>query len=115
MINLKTQYFTKELKEVTESEVFALLSVAPIYEYVKGEKTDTEIGTRYTVADPENFFTFDVKILNQVPVVTQEEIESAKERYWISFTGAMIRPFRIEYGLVKCTITANGAKLETGN
>ena len=114
MLTLICENFTKPLTDIMDAEPFALLAVAPVYAYVKGEKTDTVIGTRYTVANAETFVNFDVKVNNPTPVVTQEKVEASSERYWVSFTNAVVRPYHIEYGVVQCAVTADSVVLDTG-
>lgn len=113
MLKLKADQLARPLTDFMSNETFAVLAVAPVYAYDKDRKrTDTLIGTRYTVADPETFVNFDVKVSNPVAVVTQEKIEASKERYWIAFTNAVVKPYSIEFGNVQCTVTADAAKLD---
>ena len=116
MLNLKPDNFVKPLNTFMKNNVFAVLAVSPIYAYADKKRTDTVIGTRYTVANPDTFANFEVRVNNPTPVVTQDEIvaaEEAEERFWITFTNATVRPSKIEFGEVLCVVTADSAKLES--
>lgn len=115
MLKLKPEIFGKPLNDIMKNAVFAVLAVSPIYAYSDKKRTDTVIGTRYTVANPDTFANFEVKVNNPTPVVTQDKVEAAaasEERFWITFTNAMVRPAKIEFGEVLCVVTADSAKLD---
>ena len=114
MLTIKSENFAKPLTDIMSADLFAVLSVSPVFAYVENKKTDTVIGTRYTVANPDTFVSFDVKVNQTVPVVTQEQVEASDERYWVSFTNAVVRPYHIEYGVVQCAVTADSVVLDTG-
>lgn len=114
MLTLKTEKFTKLLTDIMDAEQFAVLAVAPVYAYVDGKKTETVIATKYTVANSETFVNFDVKVNQTVPVVTQEQIDASDERFWVSFTNAVVRPYKVEFGNVLCSVTADSVVLDNG-
>lgn len=114
MLSLKTENFAKPLADIMDATQFAVLAVASVYAYVNGKKTDTIIGTRYTVANPATFVNFDVKVNQTVPVVTQEQIEASADRYWVTFTNAVVKPYKIDFGNVQCSVTADSVVLDTG-
>lgn len=115
MLALKAEKFAKPLSEVMNVDLFAVLAVSPVYAYDKDKKrTDTIIGTRYTVANPDTFVNFDIKVNNPVPVVTQDQVETSDERFWVSFVNAMVKPYAIEYGNIQCAVTADSVKLDSG-
>lgn len=95
------------LGNLTSSESFALLNVSPVYEYEAGKRTENVIGTKYNVADPETFEKFDVKVMSLKPVITQEQLEAEEERVWVEFNGAIVKPFKAEFGSALCTVTAD--------
>lgn len=99
------------LSAFTSSTVLALLSVSPIHEYVDGTKTDNVVGTRYSVADPETFEKFDVKIMKATPIITQKQLDAKDERVWVEFSGALVKPFKVEFGSALCSVTADDVKL----
>ena len=99
------------LSELTTTESFALLSVAPVYEYEAGKKTEKVIATRYSVADPETFDKFDVKVMNTKAIITKELLESNSSHIWVEFSGAMVKPYKVEFGSALCSVTADDVKL----
>lgn len=103
--------FATALSAITSSDSFALLSVSTIYEYESGKKTEKIIGTRYSVADPETFDKFDVKVMNPKPLLSQEQLEATDTRVWVEFSNALVKPFKVEYGSAFCSITADSVQL----
>lgn len=97
------------LSNLTSSESFALLNVSPVFEYEAGKRTENIIGTKYTVADPETFEKFDVKVMSLKPLLSQEQLEAEDERVWVEFSGALVKPFKAEFGSALCTVTADSA------
>lgn len=115
MLTFKTDVFTKPLTDFMDCECFAIMSVSPVYAYVENKKTDTVIGTRYTVANPDTYVNFEVKVTSPTPVITQEKLDKSEEKFWISFVNAVVKPTKVEFGNIFCTVTADSANLETGN
>ena len=74
------------LSDLMDSDIFALLGVSEIFDYVDGKRTDTISGIRYSVANPNTFENFEVKVAGTKPLVTQERIDRADERLWVSFS-----------------------------
>lgn len=98
------------LDDLMGTNRYALLSVAPIYDYVEGQRSDSVIATRYSVANPETFEKFDVKVANTKAIVSQDIIDSVDERVWVAFENAQVKPYRIEYGKAICSVTADSVK-----
>ena len=48
----------------------------------------------------------DVKVKEKAPVVSQETLAHS-DRLWVSLEGAVIKPYKIEYGKVSISITAD--------
>ncbi len=99
------------LSNIMDIDKFALLSVSPVFRYADGKRTDEQVGTRYTIANPKTFENFDVKVPIITPVVSQEEIDKNEERYWITFTNPIVVPYEISFGKATCSVTAESVKL----
>ena len=112
---ISTSQLTQPLNEVMKSDRFALLSVAPVYDYVEGQRTNTVVAIRYHVANPETFESFDVKVPTTKPIVTQERIDNVDERLWVTFENAVVKPYKIEFGKAICSIAADSVKLVSSN
>lgn len=112
MLTLKAEQMSRPLSDFMGTTIFAVLRVAPVYAYIDGKKTDTVIGIKYTVANPDTFVNFDVKVSQTTPVITQEKVDASDERFWVTFTNAMVKPSKIEFGNVQCTVTADAARLD---
>lgn len=110
-MRISIKKFSCLLSEMMDTDTFALLSTAPVFKYVDGKRTDEQIGTRYSVANPKTFENFDVKVPSTAPIVSQEEIEKNEERFWITFTNPLITPYEISFGKATCSVTADSAKL----
>ena len=98
------------LESLMGTNRFALLGVSPVYDYIDKKRSETVSGIRYTVANPDTFETFDVKIAGTKPIVSQEVIENVDERIWVSFENAVVKPYRIEFGKATCSVTADSIK-----
>lgn len=85
-----------------------LLNVAPYYEYVDGKKTDSQLGYKYTVVEDKTFEKFSVKIASKAPVITQEQIDSSKERLKVTFDNAIAKPYKTFNGEYDLSVTASG-------
>ena len=110
-MEIPVKKFTLSLDDFMGVYKYVLLKVAPVYEYVDKQKTDTVSAIRYSVANPETFENFDVKVPATKPIVTQDRIDSVDERLWVEFDNGVIKPYRIEFGKVLCSVTADSVKL----
>lgn len=89
-----------------------LLSVAPNYEYVDNKKTDNLLGYKYTVVEDITFEKFVVKVPSSTPVMTQEQIDTAKDRIYVTFNNAIAKPYRnTSTGNYDLSINANGISI----
>jgi len=96
---------------VTGGAEVVLLSVAPYYAYADGQKTDSMLGYKYGVVDMKNFDKFSVKIQSKTPVITQEQLDTSKERIKVSFDNAVAKPYRTTGGDYDLSVTASGITL----
>lgn len=111
MIQLKSEEFLKSLDEVMPSDKFILKEVAPVYAYADGKRTDKIEAYRYTLVDPESFDTFDVKIKGATPIVTSEMVADKENRFWVALDNAIVKPFKMEYGKVSCSVVADSIRI----
>ena len=112
MVKIKIAFFERNLEELfPETREFALKSVAPVYVYESGTRTDVVSAFRYTVVDTVNFEIFEIKVRGARPIVSKEDIENATEHIFVKFQGAVVRPFRIEFGQALCSITADSVEI----
>ena len=99
------------LQVVTNGANLILLEVAPYYAYEDGKKTDNLIGHRYTVVEDKNFEKFIVKVPSSDPAISQENIDSAKQRFSVSFDNAFAKPYRTHSGDYELSISATGISI----
>ena len=99
------------LEVITGDAHQILLEVAPYYAYADGKKTDTLVGYRYTVVEDRNFEKFSVKIPSSTPAVSQENIDTAKQRIFVTFENAFAKPYRTQNGDYDLSISATGINL----
>lgn len=111
MIYLRCDDFIKSLDEVMPSDKFIVKEVTPVYAYQDGKRTDKLEAYRYSLVDPESFDTFDIKIKGATPVVTSEMVADKDNRFWVALSNAIVKPFKMEYGKVSCSVTADSIKI----
>lgn len=75
-----------------------LLSVAPVYEYMNGEKTEKIVGYRYGVVETNNFEKFSVKVPSTAPAITPEQLAETKVKLKVAFDNCFGRLYRTEKG-----------------
>ena len=110
-MNLLPKDFFKGLEEFIPNDKFVVKQVSPIYDYEKGVKTDKVVAYRYSLVDPEMFEPFDVKVEGTTPVVTNEIVADRENRVCVTLENAVIKPYKIEYGKVKYSISADSIKV----
>lgn len=80
-----------------------LLSMAPVYDYVDGKRTDTQSHIRYEVVFVDNFYEkVSVKVPGTKPVVTEEQLAQQGGKLKIRFknlTGRFYKNNNGEYAL----------------
>ena len=55
-----------------------LADVWPHYEYVDGKRSDKQIGWTYSLVNRAGYDKVNVKVVENVPILTQEEIEKSE-------------------------------------
>lgn len=111
MLKISKDLIAIPLSAIMQSQSFALLSVAPVYAYSDGKRTDQLIGWRFSLADPETFQNFDVRLNATKTPITQEMIDANELRLYVTLDNAMVKPFAINYGKAECTVTCDAVKL----
>lgn len=93
---------------VTRDANLILLSVRPDYEYVNNKITDNLIGYKYDIVEDISFEKLTVKVASITPVMTQEQIDNAKDRIYVTFNNAIAKPYRnTSTGNYDLSISAN--------
>jgi hypothetical protein len=68
--------------QLTWEQVFPksayLAGVRPYYEYVDGKRTGKQIGWTYSLVNRAGYDKVNVKVVENVPILTQEEIEKSE-------------------------------------
>lgn len=95
------------LNVITEGANLILLEVVPYYAYVDGKKTDTLKGYRYTVVEDETFEKLSIKIESATPIVSSEQLASAKSHVLVTFDKAFAKPYRTNSGDFELSISAS--------
>lgn len=110
-MRLPLSIFTKLLDEISKADKYALINSKPVFDYVDGKKTDTICAYKYTVANPDTFECFDVKVSGNTPVITQTQIDASEERMFVIFDNAVVKPYRVEFGKADCAVVADTIKI----
>lgn len=103
--------FVKGLDEIMLSDKFIVKGVTPVYAYENGKRTDKIQGYRYTLIDPEVYETFDIKVKGTNPVITNEMVTDRENRVYVALENAIIKPYKIEYGRVSCSVVADSIRV----
>lgn len=64
-----------------------LASVRPLFDYVNGKRSDTQIGWQYGFLNRAGYELINVKVLEAKPILTQEEIEESVEDISVTAEG----------------------------
>ena len=74
----------------------------------EGKRTEKIDSVRYDCINPATFSSFTIKVPSANPIVTKEEIEVSQNAVYVKIPvdNVVIRPYAIEYGIAKVTITA---------
>lgn len=88
-----------------------LLEIVPFYEYKNGKKTDTLLGYKYLIVEDKNFEKYAVKIASETPLISKEQVETAKGRIHVTFENAIAKPYRTNTGDYELSISATGISI----
>ena len=106
MFILEASDFNINLEDYYDNDKFILKDAQPINEYVDNKKTDKVIGYKYKLVDPESYDTFYVKVKDTTPVIPLEKLSKVNKTI-VTLDRAVIKPYKIEYGKVSISITAD--------
>ncbi|MEG1160117.1 MAG: hypothetical protein RSD70_06995 [Acidaminococcaceae bacterium] len=88
-----------------------LVSVADDNEYIDNKATGKKLGTKYTVVCPKNkYFSFTIKVAENTPIITQEEIDNTDEPIWVTAEGFEGKLYRLR-GDTDYSLTARAEKV----
>lgn len=110
---ISTKYITLTGRGLL-NPVAVLRDVKLIYRTEKdGTRSDEVVAVRYDCIDPESFSTFSIKVENDKPIITEEELELAENPVFIEIPleQTLIKPYEVSYGSAKVSIVANFIKL----
>lgn len=110
---ISTKYISITGKGILNN-IAVLRDVKLIYRTERdGSRSDEVIAVRYDCIDIESFSTFSIKVENDKPIITEEELENAENPVFIEIPleQTLIRPYEINYGTAKVSIVANFIKL----
>ncbi len=83
------------LESIIGAAPLRLLGADKLYEYQNGNKTDTQIGMKYTVGEILTFQKFAVKVMGQnesaIPV---ERLQDKSKPIYVTFKDAVARTYR---------------------
>lgn len=85
---IKVTNFTYTLTQVAKSNEVLLTGVMPFRNYIEGKPSDNIAGYKYTVVCPANKYeSFTVKIPQEAPTITAEQLEAAGGAIKATFKG----------------------------
>jgi hypothetical protein len=96
---------------VTKYAPVWLLTIAPWMKYESGKRTDIQQGFMYTVVDTATFEKYVIKIKGTTPLLTDDQLASAKERIAVKFEEAICKPYKNASGNYELSITAKGISI----
>lgn len=97
---------------LTKGASLILLGCKPTYEYINQQRSESVIGYTYTVVDNQKFNKIQVKVESTSPLLTDEQISTAKEHIFVKFEQAIIKLYITQSGDVEFSIKATGISLQ---
>lgn len=114
VLTLNKDRFSKDLHTLFGTDEFPLLSADNAYIYKDGVKTDELSGARYTIGVPYEFLNLTVKVNGAKAVISNKQIQEAKDNnisLYCKFKNAVASPYRIEYGNILSSVTADSVEI----
>lgn len=104
--------FTLTFQQIAGGADFApIVGVSDLYEYKDGKPTSTRLGSRYAVlALADRCSQFSVKIADEAPVITQEELDkhnTSMNFVLARFEGFAARPYTDRSGRMQLSAKAD--------
>lgn len=104
----KLDLFKKTAMELFGTENFRVLGFKLCNCYDNnGRKLDDKFLIKYTLADVRTLQHFDVKIENAEPLFP-ENTDFISNVIMVKLSNACWKPYKIEYGKIHCSVTAEG-------
>lgn len=104
---------------VENKKEFALISVAPVYEYdANSKKTDRIIAYRYTVVNLDSFERYRIKVAGATPIIAPELLRTKRdfgEKLFVQFENATIKMYRASNGSFEDSIKADAVDFIENN
>lgn len=89
------------LSVIYKDGTFILIEITAVYEYVNNKRTNKLIGYKYTVVDTLDFDKISIKVLQETPLMTPEELAALREngeKVLVEFVNAVDKPYIREDG-----------------
>lgn len=99
------------LNIIFSNDIFILLNVYTVKEFLDNKPTDKIIGYKYECVDTDTFEKFSVKILGQKPIISQDIIDGTENHIKVSFNDAIVKPYMIPSGGVALSFQASSIKV----
>lgn len=103
--------FAMPLSEKVKSTKFVLLETLPSFKYVDGVPTKEIIATRYIVADSVSYKSYEVKVPNPKPILSQDAIDNATTPVYVEFEQALIIPYDVKFKKAYSKVYAQGIRV----
>ena len=110
-MNIPIKSIRFPLENLYPSGRYILKEVSTVYEFVDSKKTGNIQGTRYTVVDLDSLDKFDVKVPSTNAVITASQLKQTEEHTFVSFSNALVCPYRIEFGKAVCSVIADSVTI----
>lgn len=101
------------LEVIYPKNLFVLLNVREVKDYVNGVATNNVTCYRYEVVDTDSFEKFFVKVPGVIPEISQEDINNSTKRIKVSFDNAVAKPYRTQTGFYELSIKADSINIMT--
>lgn len=95
-------------------EIAALKGIRVSYQKdAEGNITKTIDAIRYDCVDPETFANFTIKVAATRPIITRELLDASQDAVYVQIPldDVLIKPYAIEFGRAKVSITAPNLKI----
>lgn len=98
---------------IEKTDVFALLGVYPVYQYVNGEKIDKIIAWKYSVVNVDTFERYIVKVAGASPIIAPDLLKSKRDlgaKEFVRFSNCRLKLYRSQSGSYEDSIKADNVE-----
>lgn len=98
---------------IEKTDIFALLGVYPVYQYLNGEKIDNIIAYKYSVVNVESFERYVVKVAGASPIIAPELLKSKRDlggKEFVRFSNCRLKLYRSQSGSYEDSIKADNVE-----